>query len=115
MSNIDVSDVLDDLLFSLNIVWITSNININGLSVETRQNVLIKGNIQNYKGQEIELLREGQRAWIWKQLQCSNLNKYVFNINDRLIYQNIEYKVMQKRDYNEYGYIKYILCQNYQG
>jgi hypothetical protein len=116
---IDVSGILDNLLENLNIVKITTTIDSSGLNVETRIFLQIKGNIQSYtSGQEIELLKEGERAWIWKQLQVQDDSNYFFYVNDRLEYTDsdgtIEYKVMSKRNYQQYGYVKYILKQTFQ-
>lgn len=120
---IDVSGIMDNFLEDLNIVKITTTIDSNGLNVETRVALQIKGNVQAYtSGQELELLKEGQRSWIWKQLQVQDDSSYFFYVNDRLEYidddsidnKAIEYKVMSKRNYKQYGYVKYILKQSFQ-
>lgn len=113
MTDIDVSDILGLDLFPLNFQKINSFINESGRAEETIENITIQGNIQNYHSQNKEILKEGFRGWIYKQLQVDKYS-YQFKINDKVIYETIEYLIIEKKDYQEYGYIKYILQQNYQ-
>ena len=37
----------------------------------------------------------------------------LFN-NEYIMYENIRYKILQRNDYNKYGYIEYIACEAFE-
>lgn len=63
-------------------------------------------------GQQLFLKPEGERAWKWEAIYC--LPNLKLNIDDIIVFGTTRYRVMQKNDYGEYGYLEYHIIQDYQ-
>lgn len=66
---------------------------------------------QPFSPEQLEVKTEGQRSWKWSTLHC--IPDLVLNTNDRIIFDNIHYKVMQKLDYTRYGYLEYHIVEDF--
>ncbi len=53
----------------------------------------------------------GQRSWIDKELFC--LPDVVLNVDDIIVYLDVQYRVLSKVDYTLNGYVFYRLTQDY--
>lgn len=70
------------------------------------------GVIQPLKPEEIKLKEEGQWSWDWYWFHTKpDVNLLT---NDRVIYKNVEYKVMAVKDYSDYGHIEYHCIKDWQ-
>ena len=67
---------------------------------------------QPFTSQKLSIKPEGQRAWNWETLHC--LPNVPLKIDDKVIFDNKTYRVMNKWDWTEYGYIEVEICQGYE-
>jgi hypothetical protein len=81
--------------------------------VETKTEINFKGVWQPYNSQQLNLKPEGQRAWKW--FTCHAETRVQLDPDEIISYNGKDYRVMEKRDYNEYGYIEYHLIEDYEG
>lgn len=70
-----------------------------------------KGVVRPPSEQDLKILPEGAWAWEWLQLHC--LPDVLLETNQFVTYDNKKYKVMSKKDYSKYGYVKYTLLEAY--
>jgi len=78
---------------------------------ETRINT--QGVVQPYKPEPLEIQQYGTQSWIWQDMHC--LPDVTLKTDEIIVYQNIRYKVLYKKDYTEYGYVEYMLCETFEG
>lgn len=76
---------------------------------ETESTISIDGVMQPLDPQKLEMKAEGQRAWAWQMLHTT----YNFAMDDKLLFLNVPYRVLEKINYSQYGYIEYHLAQDY--
>jgi hypothetical protein len=86
---------------------------VNFQVVETPTIVNSMGTWQPFSAQQLLLKPEGQRVWSWYQLHTDLSTK--LNLDDVVIYQGIQYRVMSKLDYSLYGYLEYHLVSDFTG
>lgn len=70
-----------------------------------------KGVVRPPSEQDLKILPEGTWAWEWLQLHC--LPDVLLETNQFVTYDNKKYKVMSKKDYSKYGYVRYTLLEAY--
>ena len=90
---------------------VTQNI-VDGLLTKSYAPVNFRGTIQPLSEKAIELKPEGQRAWTWLQIHCQP--PAPLNINDVIVYNGQNFKVMALKDYTLNGYIEYHAVADYQ-
>ena len=80
----------------------------------------VSENEQEYRGmgvrqpmnaQEVQMKPEGQRSWSWNTFHCSP--DIVMNGDEVFLYMGVRYRVMEKWDWKEYGYLEYHAVQDY--
>ncbi len=82
-------------------------------AVETKTNYSFYGVKQPFTAQQLMIKPEGQRKWKWFTVHAEIT---LILVPDEIIYFGSEnYRVMQKLDYKEYGYVEYHLVQDYTG
>lgn len=70
------------------------------------------GVIQPLKPEEIKVKEEAQWSWDW---YWSHTKQDVnLQTNDRVVYKEIEYKIMAVKDYSDYGHIEYHCIKDWQ-
>ena len=79
--------------------------------VESPSSVSFMGVIQPLSPQQLAMKESGQRAWIWKQIHA--LPDLVLNIDDVISFGSKSYRVMEKLDYTEYGYVEFHIVEDY--
>ena len=67
---------------------------------------------QPFTSQKLAIKPEGQRSWNWETLHC--LPNVPLKVDDKVIFDNKTYRVMNKWDWKEYGYYEFELCQGYE-
>lgn len=82
-----------------------------GLPVLTTTTISFVGVIQPLNPESISLKAEGQRAWEWLQIHMTAGEP--LNVNDIIVYNDKEFKVMAKRDYTLNGYIEYHVAKDF--
>lgn len=86
---------------------------LNGKKTEKTQEITFSGTVQPFTAEKLSALPEGMRSWSWIWIHCvaGSLN---LQTQDKIIFNNVRYKVMSIKDYSLYNYIEYELCQDYQ-
>lgn len=80
---------------------------------ETVRNCDTYGVIQPFRPQQLLIKPEGERSWKWVMLHCVKDPNVVIQTDDQIIIKGVKYRVMDKTDYTEYGYIQYDLVEGY--
>lgn len=86
---------------------------VDGLVTEGVEDIYFKGTVQPLSSQELNLKPEGERAWEWLQIHCM-VGAVSLSPDDRIIYNDVTYKVMAKKDYSLNNYIEYHLVKDYE-
>lgn len=68
-----------------------------------------KGVVQPPGDKDLKILPEGSWAWEWLMLHC--LPDVELDTNQFVRYDGKIYKVMAKKDWQKYGYVKYMLLE----
>lgn len=96
----------------LTLVKITQNV-VDGDLVTTETQINFKGVWQPLRDEQLELKPEGQRSWSWIFLHVKS-SYFDLNTADKVIFNNIRYKVINKKDYSLNGFIEFELCQDFE-
>lgn len=87
---------------------------VNFVLVETTIPLLFQGVIQPYTPQQLRILPEGQRLWKWYKVHAWPVLALV--PDDIIVDQKgIRYRVMDKNDYSQYGFLEYSIVEDYNG
>ena len=78
---------------------------------ETESDTKTQGVVQNLDSKQLQIKPEAQRAWTWKMIHC--LPNLQLDVDDILIYNTVRYRVMNVKDYSEYGYMEYHIVVDY--
>lgn len=76
---------------------------------ETERIIKTKGVVRPPSPKDLKLMPEGAWAWEWLQIHC--LPDVELDTNQFLIYEGRRYKVMDKKDFSKYGYVRYTLLE----
>lgn len=106
----DVSDVLPDWFQNLTFQLVTKGL-VDYEVVEILTTINTQGVRQPMSAQRISIKPEGQRAWKWETIHC--LPDVKLNVDDIIIFDGVKYRVMNKWNWAEYGYLEYEICQEY--
>lgn len=81
--------------------------------IEKSESTSFRGVIQPLTKRQLIMKPEGQRAWTWLQLHADPSLK--LQVDDVVVYLNVQTRVMARVDYTLYGYVEYELVQDWQG
>lgn len=70
------------------------------------------GCVQPLRNRELQIKPEGERAWGWYVLYSTP--DLALRPDDKVIYKGLTYRVMAKRDWSDYGYVRYELVEGFQ-
>lgn len=91
-----------------------TQINTNGFITDSEpQNISFMGVIQPLSPRVIALKPDGQRSWTWLQIHVTS-GPLDLTDNDRITYNQKQFKIMGKWDYRLDGYIEYHAVEDYQ-
>lgn len=108
----DVSGALRDYFQSM--VFEPLQKTVTGFQVvETPSPINFRGTIQPFTGRQLMLKPEGQRAWTWYTLHSDPVLK--LQVDDVVLWQGKQTRVMGRKDYTLYGYVEYELVQDWSG
>lgn len=79
--------------------------------VEAVEEISTRGMIQPFTSSQLALKPEGQRTWDWSALHV--LPDLDAKLDDIITMYGRRFRVMTKKDYTLYGYIRYELVENY--
>lgn len=91
---------------------ITTKINDLGIAEKVSRPISTTGTLQPMRPREVALKPEGFRAWRWFCLHTTN--EIGLKPEDRVVRKGIPYRVMSSMGYEDYGFFKYELVQDYQ-
>lgn len=77
--------------------------------VTVEKTITTKGVVQPPRDKDLKILPEGSWAWEWLMLHC--LPDVELNTNQFVRYDGKIYKVMAKKDWQKYGYVRYMLLE----
>ncbi len=78
----------------------------------TTQTINTQGVVQPPRDKDLTILPEGTWAWEWLLIHC--LPNVQLNTNQYIRYDGTLYKVMAKKDFSKYGYVRYTILQAFQ-
>jgi hypothetical protein len=84
--------------------------------IEKTTNINFMGIAQPLQGRQLNLFPEGQRKWNYIQIhaQCDTSGALItLKPDDVINYLNIQYRIMTARNFSVFGYIEFILVENY--
>lgn len=73
------------------------------------ETIKTKGVVRPPTDKDLKILPEGSWAWEWLQIHC--LPNHKLDTNQFIKYDGTLYKVMAKKDYSKYGYIRYTILE----
>lgn len=75
----------------------------------TKQTINVRGVVQPPSDKDLKILPEGSWAWEWLMVHC--LPDTQIEVNQFVRYDGTVYKVMKKKDWSKYGYVRYFLLE----
>lgn len=82
-----------------------------GMTVETRTPFDFSGVWQPMSPTQLRLKEEGQRSWPWTV--CHTRTNLELVLDDVIIHNGIEYRVMYHNNWKQYGYFEYHLVEDW--
>lgn len=107
-----VGDVLPSWFQPLTFDVVTKTI-VNYEVEETTLTITTQGVRQPMSAQQLSIKPEGQRAWKWETIHC--LPDVKLRVDDIVIFNGTKYRVAERWDWSEYGYLEYHIHQAYEG
>jgi len=86
---------------------------VDGFVQDATTDLNVLGTWQPLSPDEIALKPDGQRSWAWYDLHIEG-SVLLFATNDRVIYNDLKYKIMAVKDYTLNNYAEYHLVLDYQ-
>lgn len=108
----NVSRALLNWFQPLNFVTIVKTV-VNFAVVETLTTVNFLGVRQPFTPQMLLMKPEGERQWKWETIHA--LPGLILSPDDIITFLGVNYRVMQKLDWKEYGFVEYHIVQDYTG
>lgn len=108
----NVQDAMLDWFQSLTFTSIVKTV-VNFNLVETRTSTTFQGVKQPFTAQQLVLKPEGQRNWKWFTVHA--FPSLILAPDEVITFDDgVSYRVKEKLDYKEYGYVEYHLIQDYE-
>lgn len=85
---------------------------VNNRVQEVTTNYETKGTIQPLTQEELAIKPEGERSWKWQMLHCQP--SLSLKTDDIALIKGIRYRVMGRKGYTDYGYVRYELVEDYE-
>lgn len=73
------------------------------------QTINTKGVVQPPRDKDLVIFPEGSWGWEWLMIHC--LPDVQLDINQYIRYDGTVYKVMNKKDWRKYGYVRYMILE----
>lgn len=87
---------------------------VNGFQVvETGAPINFRGTIQPFTERALQLKPEGQRAWSWYLVHSDPI--LTLEVDDVVVWNGKQSRVMARKDYATYGFNEYHLVQDWTG
>ena len=82
-------------------------------SVETPTPIAFQGVLQPFQARQLMIKPEGQRAWTWFTLHADPV--LTLQVDEIVLYNGLQTRVMSRKDFSLYGYVEYELVQDWTG
>lgn len=76
---------------------------------QTVQTINTKGVVQPPRDKDLKIFPEGTWAWEWLMVHC--LPDVQLETNQYIRYDGTLYKVMSKKNWQKYGYVRYMILE----
>lgn len=86
---------------------------VNFQVVENTVPIMFQGVVEIMTPRELMMKPEGQRLWRWKKIYC--WPNVPLKPDDVVVYEDVQYRIMQATDYKQYGYREYHVMEDYTG
>lgn len=106
----DVSEAVASFLQPMEFELVTKE-QVDGYTQEKVCCVNTLATRQPFSPQALAIKPEGERAWRWETLHT--LVSVIMRPDDIVKFHGIPYRVKEKLDYSEYGYLEYHIVQDY--
>lgn len=108
----NMANTLNDWEVPLTLIRIKQDV-VEGEAVKTQEFIRFLGVWQPLRDEELQFKPEGQRSWewIWIHAKSGTLN---LETQDKVIFNNKRYKIMNVKDYSLNGFIEYQLVRDYE-
>jgi hypothetical protein len=107
----NISGALDNWFQQLKMSVVTKTI-INMIVTEVLTEQTIMAVRQPLSARQLYIKPEGQRGWNWETLHVKGENTN-FQLDSVVVFNGIRYRVMQKNEWQEYGYVEYHITQDF--
>lgn len=108
----DVSGALQDYYQDLTFTLLTKT--VQGFQVvESANPIEFRGTIQPYSARQLMMKPEGQRAWTWYYMHSDPV--VTLQVDDVVLWNGKQTRVMSRKDFGLYGYCEYSLVQDWTG
>ena len=108
----DVSGALQDYYQSL--VFVRVGKVVKGYQLqEAPTPINFRGTIQPFTPRQLQMKPEGERAWTWFTMHSDPVLK--LQVDDVVLWNNIQTRIMSRTDFSLYGYVEYNLVQDWGG
>lgn len=108
----NVSDVIVDWFLNITFQYITHTQSGARYTEQTTQTINTQGVVQPPSNEDLKIYPEG--TWSWRWLTIHTLPTVQLDTNNYIVYDNVKYKIMSKKDWSKYGYIKYTILEAFQ-
>ena len=106
----DVSGAMQDYFQNITMTQIVKSV-VGFQAVETQNPWSFFGVIQPFSPRQLMLLPEGQRAWTWFTLHAEP--SVTLQVDDIMIWNGKQTRVMSRKDFTLYGYVEYSLVTDW--
>ena len=107
----NLSNPVKAYMQKLTLVKVTKEV-VDFEEIEVHTVINTRGVRQPLPPQELEILARGQRAWKWECLHV--LPNADLKPDDVVLFKGAKYRVKEKFDCTEYGYIEYLIAQDFE-
>lgn len=108
----DMSGALQDYYQAMVFTPVSKQV-IGGEVVETGNPINFRGVIQPMSNRALQIKPEGQRAWTWLLLYADST--LGLGVDDVVIWNGVQTRVMALKDFSLYGYWVFELVQDWEG
>ena len=115
--NMDQSNALPDVSGAISLflqpvkLGLIRKKQVSGYTEETITWIQTKAVRQSFTAQQLLLHPEGERAWKWYTIHM--LPDYQLKPDDLIVLHGMRMRVMEKLDYQEYGFIEYHAVEDF--
>ena len=107
----DVSQSVEMFLQRM-VVKVIRKKQVDGYTKEYTECIITQAVKQPFSPEQLEVKAEGERSWKWYTLH--SLTDLRLKTDDIVILHEVEYRVMEKLDFREYGYYEYHIVEGFQ-